>query len=340
MNMTSLDNKDVLSAWKALSGSYEDDGWRSIPIVKLDHCTVLAARKFPGNEEAILLDFTSARIQPTRLLPQSKGFKIEKSALATNDKTEQELLSLVRQPQGDLGLFSQMSSDIISTLSSSTDQSGERLYQLFLMRVKTWQEFMKKSQTCLSPAEELGLMGELEALSFFLQENIPPHLVVESWVGPVDGIQDFNLGSGAVEVKSTLSKEGFSAQIMSLNQLDDSVVAPIYLYGCYFSLDPEGRSLPQTVSELRGNLEEHSSVLESFNSILFRAGYLDSHAKDYSRSFSCEKYQIWIINESFPRLVPSNVPLNVRQVRYEIDLTGLDDNLVSTEKMLKSLEVL
>jgi hypothetical protein len=338
--MTSLNNKDVLSAWKALSGSYEDDGWRSIPIVKLDNCTILAARKFPGNEEAILLRFTSARIQPTRLLPQSRGFKIEKSALATSDKAEQELLSLVRQPLGELGLFSQMSSDIISTLSSSTDQNGERLYQLFLMRVKAWQEFMKKSQTCLSPAEELGLMGELEAFNRLLEENIPPHLVVESWVGPVNGIQDFNLGSGAVEVKSTLSKEGFSAQIMSLNQFDDSAVSPIFLYGCFFAEDSGGRSLPQTVRALRASLEAHSSVLEKFNSILFRAGYLDSHAKDYSRSFTCEKYQIWIVNESFPRLVPSNVPLNVRQVRYEIDLSGLDDNLVSVEKMLNSLEVL
>ena len=340
MNMTSLNNDDVLNAWKALSGSYEEEGWRSIPIVNLDNCTILAARKFPGNEEAILLGFTSARVQPTRLLPQSKGFKIEKSALPSNTNVDQEWLSLVRQPQGDLGLFSQMVSDIISTLSNSIDQNGERLYQLLLMRVKAWQEFMKKSQTCLSPAEELGLMGELEVINQLLGENLPPDLIVESWVGPVDGIQDFNLGSGALEVKSTLSKEGFSAQIMSLNQLDDSVISPIFLYGCIFTLDQDGKSLPQTIRQIRDRLEESGPALESFNSILYRAGYLDSHAKDYSRSFTCEIHQTWIVNEHFPRLVPSNVPLNIRQVRYEIDLSELDDNLVSVEQMLKSLEVL
>lgn len=338
--MPSLNNDDVLSAWKALSGSYEDEGWRSIPIVNLDNCTILAARKFPGNEEAILLGFNSTRVQPTRLLLQSKGFKIEKSKFTPGTETEQDWLSIVRQPQGNLELFSQMVSDIISTLTDSVDQSGERLYQLLIMRVKAWQEFMRKSQTCLSSAEELGLMGELEVISNLLAENIPPDLIVESWVGPIDGIQDFNLGSGALEVKSTLSKEGFSAQIMSLNQLDDSVVSPIFLYGCTFTLDIDGQSLPQKVKKLRDQLEEHRSALELFNIILFRAGYLDSHEKDYSRSFTNEKNQIWIVNESFPRLVPSNVSNHIRQVRYEIDLSGLEDNLVSIDQMLTSLEVL
>lgn len=340
MNMTSLNNDDVISAWKALSGSIEDEGWRTIPIIRLEDCSVLAARKFPGNEEAILLGFTSAKVQPSSLLPQGKGFKIERPAFKSRNNDEQQWLSLVRQPQGNLRLFAQMVADIITTLTSSTDQNGERLYQLFLLRVKAWQEFMKKSNDGLSPAEELGLMGELEIIKLLLKEKVPPHLTIESWVGPVDGLQDFNLGSGALEVKSTLSQEGFSAQIMSLNQLDDSVISPIYLCGCLFTLDASGSSLPQAIRELRTNLEEHQSALELFNNILLRAGYFDTHEKNYTRAFICEAHQIWLVDDSFPRLVPSNVPLNIRQVRYEIDLSGLDESLVDIEQVLKSIEVI
>lgn len=338
--MTSMNNDDVVSAWKALSGSYEKEGWRSIPIVKLENCTILAARKFPGNEEALLLGFTSAKLHHSNLLPQSKGFKIEKPSLTETGGGQKEWLSLVRQHQGNLGLFSQMSADIITTISSSRGQNGENLHQDFLKRVKTWQEFMRKSSTCLSPAEELGLMGELESIKLLLKNDIPSDLVIESWKGPIDGIQDFELGSGALEVKSTLSKEGFSAQILSLNQLDDSVVSPIFLCGWFFSLDPAGCTLPQTVEAIRNTFDKDASALEMFNSVLLRAGYFDSHAKDYSRSFCCENYQIWLVNELFPRLVPSNVPVNVRQARYEIDLSGLDNNLVSVEQMLKGVEVL
>ena len=338
--MTSLNNDDVISAWKALSGSFQDEGWRSIPIIKLENCTILAARKFPGNEEAILLNFNSVKVQPSNLLPQSKGFKIESTSLTLEKSDQQGSLSLVRQQRGDLGLFSQMASDVVSTLASSTDQNGETLYKLFLMRVIAWQEFMRKSQTSLSAAEELGLIGELEVIRLLLDKDLPPHLVIDSWKGPIDGIQDFELGSGALEVKSTLSKEGFSAQILSLNQLDDSVVSPIFLLGCLFTLDPNGLSLPQKVRIIRENLDDNRAALELFNNVLLRAGYLDSHAEDYSRSFASETIKIWIVDDLFPRLVPSNVPLGVRQVRYEIDLSGLDDHLVSIEKVLKSVEVI
>lgn len=338
--MTSLNNDYVINAWKALSGSCEDEGWRSIPVSKMENCTILAARKFPGNEEAILLGFSTTKIQPSSLLPQSKGFKIEQPAFKKDLDTERQWLALVRQPQGNLGLFSQMAADIINTISSDPSQSSDKLYQYFILRVKAWQEFMKRSQAILSPAEELGLMGELEVIKLLLKEDLPASLVIESWVGPIDGIQDFYIGSGALEVKSTLSKEGFSAQILSLNQLDDSVVSPIYLCGAFFSLDPNGQSLPEIVEFIRDLLSIDPTTQELFNNILLRAGYFDSHAKEYSRSFVCETIQIWWVNESFPRLVPSNVPLNVRQVRYEIDLSGLEGNLVTVQQVLNSVEVL
>lgn len=47
------------AAWWALAGQSEDEGWRTIPIESSGARQLLAGRQFPGNEEAILVGFSS-----------------------------------------------------------------------------------------------------------------------------------------------------------------------------------------------------------------------------------------------------------------------------------------
>ena len=42
------------AAWEALSGSGAEAGWCGIPVARAGVCELMAARRFPGNEEALL----------------------------------------------------------------------------------------------------------------------------------------------------------------------------------------------------------------------------------------------------------------------------------------------
>lgn len=325
-----LPNSDEIStAWRALAGCSDENGWRSIPVLLNENCQLQAARHFPDNSEALLIGFRTVVLPWASKLPQAQGFKVERITIGTSDRW----LALVKYPQGSLELFSRMVADIADTLGNNSEVSEAHLYQLFIGRIHAWQEFMKKGHEALNSTSELSLVGELSVMDVLLDTGLPFHLIVDGWKGPIHGLQDFELGTGAIEVKSTLASSGFPASILSLEQLDDAVRHPLFVCGCRFSVAVGGSTLPQRVSALRERLSVDASALIRFNSALLYAGYLDSHSEYYVRNFLNTGVIFLVVDATFPRLVPGNIPFGIRQVRYEIDLDSLIEHQVTVSEI-------
>lgn len=323
-------NTGIIAAWRALGSCTESEGWRSIPISFSGNCNLQAARRYPENVEALLIGFRSIVLPATSALPQAKGFGVERIAIGNSDRW----LALVRHPEGSQELFSRMAVDVVDLITRNAEKNELQLYQLFIGRLHTWQMFMQKSHEVLNFSAELGLVGELRFLEILLNEGLPLHIAVDAWKGPVHGLQDFELGTGAVEVKSTLASNGFPARIMSLEQLDDSVRHPLFVCGCRFSVGSVGMTLPQRVDATRQQLALDSHALNRFNTVLLFAGYLDGHAEHYVRQFVNTDERFLPVDSSFPRLVPGNVPAGIRQVRYEIDLDSLVDHKIKLAEII------
>lgn len=314
--MPPTNNDEISAAWRALSGSAAGDGWRSIAISGLDGNRLLAARHFPGNCEALLIGFESVVLPPTALLPEGSGFKVER---VSSDRPG-SWMALSRQSQGSLELFARMAADVVATLAANRGAAEQRLFQLFVGRIRAWQQFMNRTPDGLGPSAEVGLHGELSCLDALIAAGVTMHAAVEGWKGPLDGLQDFELGSGAIEVKSTLAHAGFPATIMSLEQLDDAALQPLFLCACKFTLSPEGLTLPDRVGRLRTILAVDTAALALFETALLHAGFLDAHADHYPRQMESIAPRFMLVDEKFPRLTPGNVPPGIRQARYEIDL--------------------
>lgn len=123
---------------------------------------------------------------------------------------------------------------------------------------------MRKGAQALSPEAELGLVGELLFLGAVLDAGVPAQISMDSWVGPLDGVQDFELGTGAVEVKATLSPQGFPAKVGSLEQLDDSVRKPLFVAGARLSQRESGRNLPEIADSVREKLADDVAAVSLF----------------------------------------------------------------------------
>ena len=329
-------------AWRALAEAGEHhptEGWRTIPIERTTHCRVLAGRRFPAADEAVLFGFPPAAVAATTGLPQARGFRVE----MMRDEIPGDApawIALVREPAGNQTMFARMASDIIELLrGASTDEVP--LLPLFTGRIRAWQAFMESGRDdVLSPAAEVGLVGELRFLQQILEAGVEPSVAVDGWRGPIDGLHDFLLGTGAVEVKTSTTSGEFPATIASLDQLDDSLVRPLFLAGVRLALRASGRTLPEIVADIADCMAADPLARARFSDLVLRAGVLDGLRDRYVRRFATVRTMLFRVTDAFPRLTRRHVAQAVRQARYDLDLDLVHVPETDIDNVLRALQVI
>ncbi len=312
-------SEEFLLAWSSLSSNDPTDGWQAISLPMAGPLQVQAGRRAPDNAEAILVSFPSVRFAPAERLPEGQGFNIER---ADPERAGELRLALTRLAAGSPDLFAAMACDVVGSLDDAalTGATESRLLRVFIGRVGAWQEFMRKGAQTLNPEAEIGLVGEILLLRAIVDAGVPVAEAVKSWVGPLDGLQDFELGTGALEVKATLSAAGFPAKIGALEQLDDSTRQPLFLAGARLRQTESGQTLPELVASTRDAVQSDSEAARLLSERLIAAGYFDVHADRYVRRLLLIHTRVVEVTEGFPRLTPGSVPLGVTGATYQIDL--------------------
>lgn len=332
-------SEEFLLAWSSLSGDDPTPGWQVIALPPAGPVEVQAGRRSPHNAEAVLLAFPSVRLGPAEKLPEGQGFSVERADPASAGQLR---LALTRRAAGSADLFAAMACDVVGALdeAASAGSAEAKLLRVFLGRVGAWQEFMRKGSQKLSPEAEIGLVGELILLRAIIEAGVPPAAAVESWVGPLDGVQDFELGTGALEVKATLSSAGFPAKIGSLEQLDASTRRPLFLAGARLRQAESGQSLPHIVAAMRDASVGDAEATRLLSERLIAAGYFDADEDLYVRRFTLADILFVEVKDGFPRLTPGGVPLGVIRATYEIDLDKVAGDNIAAAEALKKLGVI
>lgn len=325
---------EIQLSWRALRNNENASGWRSISITTIGSCPLRAGLSYPDKNEALLASFSSSAIPVAEKLPDGQGFAVSRVESNSDGLT---WLALTRSAHGSLELFTAMVADVAHTMDTDSSADETRLLRVFLGRIRAWQEFMRKGAQALSPESEIGFVGELTLLRTIIDAGLPLATAIESWVGPLDGIRDFEIGTGSFEVKATLSSAGFPAKIGSLEQLDDSVRQPLFLAGVQLRQTETGQSLPELVADMRDIASGDAEAVRLLSERLIAAGYFDAHADCYVRRFTLANTRIVEVKDGFPRLTPSSVPLGITKVTYEINLDKADEPSIPASDALKKL---
>lgn len=329
-------SNEFLMAWSSLTSADTEPGWQAISLPSAGPLQLMAGRRSPDNAEAVLVGFSTARLTAADKLPEGQGFAVERADPEGNGRL---WLALTRKSAGSAELFAAMACDVVGALDDAvaavTDES--KLMHVLIRRVGAWQEFMRKGAQVLSPEAEIGLIGELTLLRAIIDAGVPAPLAIESWVGPLDGIQDFELGIGALEVKATLSAAGFPAKIGSLEQLDDSTRQPLFVAGARLRQTENGQNLPGIVEAMRVAIKDDGEAERLLAERLLAAGYIDSHSDRYPRKFEQAGTRIVEVADNFPRMTSGMVPAGIMRAIYEIDLDKVPGEDVGVEGALKKL---
>lgn len=333
---TRNDLDEIQSAWRALGEITDSPGWNTIHIGNAHQCPIRAGRYFPVNTEALLVGFMTAQIPRDAQLPQGQGFSVSTVSVPSTGSSY-HWIALSRQDNGSLDLFTTMAVDLIGMLKSFVGTDENQRLQAFLTRIRAWQDFMSRGvKGVLGSEAETGLFGELVFLQRLL-EKMPAGIAVDAWRGPLGGVQDFTLGTGAIEVKTTVKPHGFPAAIGTLDQLDDTHIQPLFIGAVRLSLDSSGLTLPEHASILRSRLAFEPTVLFIFNARLFHAGLFDANAGQYFRRFILSEFRIYRIFNEFPRLIRANVPIGIEKARYQIDLDRIRSPEIELDHALQQL---
>lgn len=328
-----IDRVNVESAWRALAG-LDGQGWRTIPVGSVGVASVLAGRRFPGNEEAVLFGIAGYRRPSGDQLPSGRGFDVVRVSLQQDD-ADLRWIGISRRQSGNPELFAMMITDVIAYLGTVPSTDGEELGTALLSRIRGWQDFMQRGDGALSPEEEVGLVGELHAVLGMITLGVAPAVVLDAWRGPLDSLHDFVYPGGAIEVKSSLATAGFLASIASLEQLDDSKAAPLLIAATRLAVGAQGQTLPELVQLTRSTIREAGAPADLLEERLLHAGYSDRFADRYARRFSHVSWTVYVVDDRFPRLVHGGVPAAVRQARYDLELEVLD---LPTSTLKQALE--
>ena len=229
-----------------------------------------------------------------------------------------------------------MAEDLVGLLDEWAAARESMVLRQFLARISAWQEFMGRHRDhVLSEENELGLIGELVLVGKLIEAGLPARDVLNAWEGPADGVQDFVLGSGAIEVKTTLAAGTFPATVSSLEQLDDGIRKPLFVAAVRLALHSGGQTLPQVVEDIRARLATNREALETLEIRLMQAGLLHASLRRYKRRFHRVSESLLPVQGDFPRLVRANVHPLVRRARYEIDLEFTSSGPIDLKEALK-----
>jgi len=322
---------DIELAWSSLRDREDASGWRSIPITTIGPCTLRAGLRFPEKNEAVLVSFSTTAVPVAEKLPEAQGFVVSR---VESESDGLIWLSLTRSAPGS------KVTDVASAMFAEPSAHEKRMLRIFLGRIRAWQEFMRRGGRALSAESEIGLVGELMILRAVIDEGLPLASAIESWVGPLDGVRDFEIGTGALEVKTTTSFRGFPAKVGSLEQLDDSARQPLFVAGVRLHQAESGQSLPELVAEIRDITAGEAEAVRLLSERLIASGYLDTHADCYARRFTLAEISILEVKDGFPRLTAGSVPLGIMKAAYEIDLDKAEGSRVRICDALKKLGVI
>jgi Putative PD-(D/E)XK family member, (DUF4420) len=181
----------------------------------------------------------------------------------------------------------------------------------------------------LSSDREVGLFGELTVVDCLISA-LDGAQAVTSWRGPNGDEHDFDLGSGDLEVKATLSEQRVH-WIGSLSQLEPTPGRALWLLSMQLTTGlADALTIADLVAKLRSQLV--GAELEAFENKLHGAGWRDKYCATMRRRFRMRSRPLLLpVDVEFPALTHDRIvtagmpPSRLREIAYSIDVAGLDE---------------
>ena len=319
--------KEILEEKNITSGHYE----RRLLIDSEDlNLTVYLGVRIPDN----LFDFSI--VIPIELISEIYTDNIPSlSVTFKDDSTEKKRVIISLEDEKFSDLFIILANDLIELIFNNKDKK-KTLIKLS-NRLNKWKEFLKGSKNPNLTKESLiGLVGELIILNELLKFDSSIETLL-AWKGPFGNKNDFVKKNKSMEVKSSIEKIKNIVRISSEFQLDTNEIDSLKLAVVKLDSDiPEGKGV--NLSELVTNtIKDKDAEWQAIFKIIMKvAGYtFDNQESSINKRFLLNQINIYNVIENFPKICGSELSVNLSEVKYDLDLNGLEHFLLNKDMALK-----
>ena len=266
--------------------------------------------------------------------PEFKNFKFKGLFIEIFEFKETKELHIYLLDNQLKDIFSLFIENIVEEISKSITEN-EALVETSNVVLKWKKLFDKINFQGLSIERQKGLIGELLLFDSMLDEEYAIDALLESWTGPDFNDKDFRFGSFGIEVKLTSSKVP-KVKISSERQLDSENLTKLYLVLYVVEeVKDKGFSLNSIIEEIRTKINNNQNALKFFNERLMLVGYFDEDFEIYKRQFAFRKRNFYEVTFEFPKLITSDLPIGLFDAKYSIELSAIEQFLVSNESIVK-----
>lgn len=212
---------------------------------------------------------------------------------------------------------------IIYDVLSEVMKKKTRADYACLVVLNRWRELLaQEAGLTLSKNTAIGLLGELTVLRELVRMN---PLALKAWTGPEKGRFDFFSGGTAIEVKSSLKRQGTILSIHGHDQLDPPQAGNLHLIVLQFEETPAaGENLGDIIHSL---VDLGVSRAEIHTKLAGLRVLPESIAAAEEMRFRLVDQRVYLVDSSFPRItstsfVGSSLPFGVISLDYQIDLSA------------------
>lgn len=213
---------------------------------------------------------------------------------------------------------------------------NEALTKMLSVIAKWKKLFDKINVDGLNSEQQKGLIGELMFINYLNNNGKSITNILNAWTGADFKDKDFTFGSIGIEVKFTSAKTP-KVTISSERQLDTQNISELFLL-LYTAeeVKENGFSLNSLITQIREKIT-NPDELKLFNENLILIGYLENDKSYYSKMYSLKKSSIFEIANDFPKIVKSQIPLCIYDVKYSIELSAIENFTVNIETLLTKI---
>ncbi len=290
---------------------------RRAPQCPLD---LFAFAEKPSNRLGFRIVLPPGSLAEGQDLPSLRGLQ-----LARQNRPEGVSLILTAASPAFHDVFVSLASDLIGQAEQETDR--DTAAAALLGRLARWQAFLKNlPPEGLGPEAQRGLYGEL----WLLRHHILPHWLlgasVRAWTGPFRTGKDFQFTGGSVEVKTSIAGGDQKLEIHGERQMDDAGLPCLLLAHLSLEIVQEaGETLPAMVGAVRALVGEDFAAYQALEDRLREVGYLDVHEAKYRQmGYLVREYNVFRVQEGFPRLTEALLPPGVGNVTYKITVSACE----------------